>query len=103
MRRLAAVSIVLTLLFSARVALAHANLEHADPPANAALMQPPDEIRLSFSEPLEAEFSGITLLNANGEQVDTPSAILDPNDAHQLILRPGDLPDGLYTVSWRAL
>jgi copper transport protein len=103
MRRLAAVIIILTLLFSARAALAHANLEHADPPANAALMQPPDAIRLTFTEPLEAEFSGITLLDANGARVDTPTAILDPDDAHQLILRPGDLPDGLYTVSWRAL
>lgn len=91
------------LLTSLRTAFAHANLLRSDPPANASLDSAPAEIRLWFSEPLEVEFSRIILRDREGEVVSTPPARVDASDRQQLVMEPGALDDGLYTVTWRVL
>lgn len=93
----------LWVLFLAVPAYAHANLSRSSPSANATLSEAPDEIRLWFTEPLEPDYSRITLLNSNGEAAATEASHVDPADAHQMVLAPGDLADGVYTVSWRSL
>lgn len=104
MRRLTLIALaLLCCLFGLRRVMAHAILERADPPPNAALATPPAEIRLWFSEPLEAGFSGLTLLDTNGTPVTLPSIAVDSSDPYQLVAQIDSLPDGLYTVSWRAL
>src|SRR5690606_29604073 len=95
--------LIAVLLVWVAPALAHASLERSDPPANAILMEPPEAIRLWFTEPLEPEFSMIRLLDASGNPVDLPSGEVDAADPRQLILHSGDLPDGVYTVDWRVL
>ena len=90
-------------LLSATPLLAHANLERSDPPVGSILMTAPDIIQLSFTEPLEPRFSGITLLDAGGQLLDLPPSVVSVADPTQMSLLPGDLPDGLYTVSWRVL
>lgn len=82
---------------------AHANLIRSAPPAGTQVPETPEEIRLFFTEPLESQFSRIELRNALGKIVDLPSAQLDPDDDKQLVLIPGDLADGLYTVAWRVV
>lgn len=93
----------LMLLYPVMRVSAHANLARSDPPANASLAQAPVEIRLWFTEPLEQRHSRITLRAATGEVVSAPPSQVDPVDARQMFLIPGDLPDGLYTVVWQAL
>lgn len=93
---------VLMLMVSSRV-LAHANLAQADPPPNAILDAAPAEIRLWFTEPLEPDFSRINLRDRDGNIVETVPSQVDPNDRTQMVLIPGSLPDGVYTVAWRAL
>ncbi|NWF71224.1 MAG: copper chaperone PCu(A)C [Chloroflexi bacterium] len=82
---------------------AHANLSRSDPAANASLDTAPVEIRLWFTEPLEAEFSRFMLIDSSGAVIETPESQLDPTDPTQLFMRPGELAQGLYTVSWRVL
>ena len=82
---------------------AHANLVRSDPPANTALDVPPTEIRLWFTEPLEPDFSAITLRDSVGDSVALPDSEIDLADPMQMMVRPGDLADGLYTVAWRAV
>jgi copper transport protein len=82
---------------------AHANLTRSFPTANSTLSKAPAEIRLWFTEPLEPRYSRITLLNTNGDDVSTAPSLVDPADSHQMALVPGELPDGVYTVSWRTL
>jgi copper transport protein len=94
---------LLALLLTARHASAHANLLRSDPPANASLTAAPAEIRLTFSEPLEAQGSRISLRDQNGEEVATPPSVIDADDPYTMTLTPPALPDGLYTVAWRAL
>jgi copper transport protein len=95
--------IISTTVLLVRPLLAHANLLRSDPPANAALTDAPEEIRLWFSEPLEAAFSRIELRDSQGSPLDTPPAEVDPADAMQMSLRPGELPDGVYTVAWQVV
>ncbi len=102
-RVLLCVSVVWVLLLAVGSANAHASLARSEPPANAVLYEAPAEIRLYFTEPLEAAFSTIQLRDANGNTVQTAPAQLDPDDPFQMILTPGELPDGLYTVAWKAL
>ena len=90
-------------LIGVRSASAHANLLRSDPPASTTLDAVPQVISLWFSEALEPEFSRITLLDAQGNPISTPPSVVDPADPRHLILQPGDLADGLYTVSWRAI
>lgn len=86
-----------------RPALAHANLLQSTPSANTVLQSAPQEIRLTFSEALEAQFSQIDLYNADGEQIPTARAEVDSTDAHVLVLTLDSLPDAIYTVAWRVV
>jgi len=95
--------LIVSVITSVRPVWAHANLISSEPAANATLDQAPEIIRLTFTEPLEPQFSGITLRDAEGNIVSTPPSEIDPDDSQAMALVPGDLPDGLYTVSWRSL
>lgn len=83
--------------------LAHANLIRAVPEPNSVLDRSPAEIRMWFTEPLEARFSKISLRDREGNILNTPLTQIDANDPTQMSIVPGDLPDGLYTIVWRAL
>ncbi len=104
MRRLPLIVLIaLALLAGIQPAWAHANLIRSEPAAGAVLGRAPETISLWFSEPLEANFSGIRLLDSAGNAVGTPPSAVDPADAKHMALAPGDLPDGLYTVAWRVI
>lgn len=83
---------------------AHANLERAEPIPGSALDQPPRELRLQFSEPLDAGFSKVQVLNDRREAVDRGDSHVAPNDPRSMLVSlPDQLPNGVYTVSWRTL
>lgn len=92
----------LALLINSTV-LAHANLLRAEPPPNSVMDAAPAEIRMWFSEPLETQFSKINLRDKDGKILNTPVTQIDPTDPTQMSMKPGNLPNGLYTVVWRAL
>ncbi|MAS35478.1 MAG: hypothetical protein CL610_15815 [Anaerolineaceae bacterium] len=91
------------LVIGIRSASAHAHLSRSDPPANGSIDKSPSEIRLWFTEPLEPEFSRITLRDSSGSIVDTPSSQVDTVDRTQMFMQPANLSDGSYTVVWRVL
>ncbi|MEO8392709.1 MAG: copper resistance protein CopC [Chloroflexota bacterium] len=82
---------------------AHANLLRSDPTPSATLDSAPQTISLWFTEAVEPDFSRILLLDGKGNSVSTPSIAVDPGDPKHMTLAPGSLPDGVYTVSWRAI
>jgi len=83
-------------------ASAHAFLERSEPAANDVLPEAPAEILMWFTEPLEPSYTGAQLFDVRGEPVDTPDAVVDPDDPYHLRLPlPGDLAPGTYTVAWR--
>jgi copper transport protein len=84
----------------AKPVLSHAVLARSEPAANARLREPPAEIRLWFTEPLEAQFSGFELRDTQGMMVATAASQVDAADPYQMFMQPGALADGLYTVVW---
>ena len=102
--RALAVFFVLALVFGWVVPVqAHALLVRSIPAANAILARPPAIIELYFSEPVDPVFSKISVLDANGQQVDIGDNRVDPADPTHLTVSLRSIPDGVYTVSWRAV
>jgi copper resistance protein C len=87
----------------AAAAGAHAFLERADPRVGSTIRTPPTEVRLWFTERLEAAFSTVTVTNAAGQAVDTGDGRVDPAAPKQLRVSLPPLPAGTYTVLWRVL
>ena len=83
-------------------ALAHAKLQSASPPVGGTVA-PPAEIRINFSEGVEANFSGVDLTGSGGAvPLGKPSAA--PGDDKTLIVKIGKtLAPGTYSVKWRAV
>ena len=64
----------------------------------------PAEIAIRFTEPLEETYTGVTLLNQNGDEVPDTSFRIDEADQHRLVVTlPASLPNGTYIVSWQNL
>ncbi len=83
---------------------AHAALERSDPAAGASLHEPPAEIRLTFTEPLESAYTGADLLDGAGAPVPGVTVSISPDNDHQLVIVPSSpLADGNYAVAWRTL
>ena len=98
-----ALACALALAVQSQVAEAHANLIRSEPPANSTLDASPDRITLWFSEPMEAAFSEIQVLNSAGARVDSKDSAVDANDLTLMSVNLPELPDGTYTVAWRNL
>src|SRR3954447_26471204 len=92
----------LLMLCAANTALAHAFLDHAEPPVGAIVAAAPAALRLFFSEPIEPLFSGVTLTGADGP-VATGAAAVDPQNRMALVLPLPPLPPGRYRVSWHVV
>ena len=86
-----------------QVAEAHANLVRSEPSANSTLGASPDRITLRFTEPMEARFSEIQVLNSAGSRVDNEDSTVDANDLTVMSVSLSSLPDGTYTVAWHNL
>ena len=83
------------------LASAHAFLDTSVPTQNAVVQTAPAEVKMTFTERIQAAGSRADLFNSDAEMVDTPQSHLG-SDAHVLILPlPANLPDGTYTVQWQ--
>ncbi|HJQ13973.1 MAG TPA: copper resistance protein CopC, partial [Anaerolineales bacterium] len=94
---------ILVILYSAwavPAASAHALLVRSTPAANAVLLQPPVQVEIFFSEPLEEELSSIRVFDSNNISVDAGDVRVDPSDPTRLTVTLHALADGVYTVSW---
>jgi copper transport protein len=81
---------------------AHALLERSDPLDGARLDEPPQAVRLEFTEPPELALSAIQVLDRSGTEVqeDTEAVPGEP-----MVLRAAlpELEQGVYTVVWRVV
>lgn len=82
-------------------AQAHDALVGTVPPADAVLEQPPDVVRLTFTDEILPTAPGILVRSADGETVIDAVPALAGREA-STVLPPG-LADGTYTVSWRVV
>jgi methionine-rich copper-binding protein CopC len=85
------------------LALGHSGLQRAEPPAESKLKWPPSEVKLYFSERLEAAYSTVRVKDDNGAQVDRQDAHVDPSNPLLLRATLQPLEHGTYTANWRVL
>ena len=102
----AAVLIALVLLgtsIEAGPAEAHAKLARSEPAAASTLKAAPPEVRLWFTESLEASFSAAHLLDGQRRKVDGAVGQVDPVNAALLRIALPPLATGRYTVVYRVV
>lgn len=100
MKRLA---VGLCLLLAVPAIWAHAHLVSAQPAGGSTSAQV-TELRLAFSEALEARMSSVKLEDREDRAVVEPAAAADPADTKVLVVHLYErLPPGLYTVKWAAV
>jgi hypothetical protein len=81
-------------------ALAHAFLQHASPGAGDTLAAAPREVTLAFTEPLEPTFSGVSVSDAAGHDVEAAAPVVN-GASMRVALKP--LAAGRYRVAWHAV
>jgi methionine-rich copper-binding protein CopC len=82
---------------------AHAFLDHASPGVGSKVHGSPAEVRVWFTEKLEAAFSKLQVFTQAGQQVDSRNQRLDPHDSAVLLVSVPPLKPGIYKVVWRAV
>ncbi|AWB43188.1 hypothetical protein DCC85_02350 [Paenibacillus sp. CAA11] len=85
-------------------ASAHAYIIEAEPASGQVMPHSPEQVSILFNEPVGGAFLTLSVTNASGDRVDLDQAGIDPNNAAKLVnkLKP-DLPEGVYTIHWRAV
>ena len=102
---LALVALIASLAIPAAVS-AHAKLRNAGPAQGSTLGNPPTTLFLMFSEKPDIRLTSIKVLDAAGRNhavgpvTEDRERLGSPNSVQVLL---DDLPDGVYTVSWRTV
>jgi methionine-rich copper-binding protein CopC len=81
----------------------HASLVKSVPARRAVLSRLPARVQLWFNERLEAQFSQLSVWDAEGRQVDSGDVRVHPDDPKQLSVGLPALAPGTYTVKYRVL
>lgn len=84
-------------------AYAHALFVRSNPAPNAILAKSPAQVEIYFSETLQPGLSSISVYNSAGVAIDLGDARVDSADATRMTVSLRSLPDGVYTVSWKAI
>lgn len=85
-------------------AAAHTELVRSEPKDGATLRQPPNELRMWFSEPMKVGLSTVQVRSDKGEEVDAGNLHADaqtPSLVHLSLKK--NLGVGTYKVSWTAV
>ncbi|HET6969858.1 MAG TPA: copper homeostasis periplasmic binding protein CopC [Phenylobacterium sp.] len=102
-KTLAAMAVATAALLGAAQAQAHAKLVSADP-AQDSTVAAPKQLVLTFSEKLQAKFSGLVLTMPGMNDMTVPTKVAVAKDGMTMTATPAKpLPQGAYTVSWHAV
>jgi methionine-rich copper-binding protein CopC len=101
-RRRAVVALA-TLLLLTSAASGHAFLERAEPRVGSTVRAAPAQVRVWFTERLEATFSTLEVVNERGERVDRGPARVDETSPAMLQVSLKPIEPGTYRVRWRVL
>lgn len=93
---------IATVLRLYSIASAHVTLVSSTPAANSHLDAPPTEIRLQFSEPVEASVAHVVIVHPDGH---TDSLVVtgDPRNARVLFATPKSFHSGAHRLLWHVV
>lgn len=95
------VATVLTLLGTTGTALAHNTLVGSDPAEGARLQEGPEQVRLTFDQPVRAEYNTVTVVGPDGKHWADGTVRVEGTT---VIAPVGELgPAGTYTIGFRIL
>lgn len=96
--------VFLTCMLTTSVAFAHAHLKQQSPAADTQVDKAPQALTLSFSEGIEAKFSGVTLTGPQQATVPVGAVALNEKDNKQMTVPVEQtLTSGDYTVKWHVV
>jgi len=84
-------------------AWAHAALLRTSPVASRTVNRPPPDVRLTYSEPIEARFAIVSVTNSEGRQVTAGSPRSAAGQPQTLVTPLERVPEGWYLVFWRVI
>ncbi len=92
------------LLLAPRSALAHLGLSRSTPSEGAHLAAAPREIRLTFTQAVEAAVARLRLIGPSGAEIPI-SALRQPGDSAQVLVADvkGALEGGVYRIEWQVV
>ena len=96
-----AVSICFAILFISQPISAHANLLQSSPKPSEELDTPPERVIIWFTEPIEAAFSSISVLDSAGKELTAGAAAFDATEPTAMWVPLQPLENGTYLVVWR--
>ena len=104
-RRRITIAVCLTALLGtgARVALAHAFPERAEPRVGAVIRGSPPVVRVWFDGELEPAFCQLVVADGSGRRVDQGDARVDAANRRLLQVSVPGLAPGTYSVHWAVL
>jgi len=103
LKKLLTATALLTSLMAASSAFAHAHLKAATPAADSTVAAAPAELRLEFSEGVEAAFTKISI-SKDGANVAVKGIATEGADKKTLVVTPAaPLAAGDYKVEWHAV
>ena len=82
---------------------AHAFIQKAEPGVGSTVGTPPNEVKIRFTEKIEATLSRIQVLDASGKEVDKRDVHVDHFDGALLHVSLPWLGAGTYKVFWRVV
>ncbi len=83
---------------------AHSQLVSSSPGAGTLVEASPTELRLVFSEPLEARYTAVDITDRYGRGVYLNAGAPDPADPRTFVVPlPEPLPEGIYSMKWHAM
>lgn len=77
---------------------AHAIVVDITPADGSALLAPPAEVVVTFSEPMLPDALSVEVVEGSGSAPPTARAALDPDDPSRVIVQLGPMDDGIYQV-----
>ncbi len=98
------ISILIFTPFVVHKSYGHAFVIDSSPSPSQSLKTPPSKVQVSLSEPVDARYSKVSVVDANGKVVDKKD-VHYVNGDHTLlsVSLPSSVPDGVYTVSTKML
>ncbi len=84
-------------------AWAHAALIQTVPEASRTINRAPTEVRLRYSEPIEARFAIVSVSDAAGHDVTSGEPAGGPGSPQALVTPLKHIPEGWYLVFWRVI
>ena len=98
-RAFAACAAVALMLMGATTIEAHMKLEKSEPAANAVVAAPMPHVQIYFSEAPDLK---VSKLEIKGTSPKTKLVQVHVMEKSLMAMVEGDMPDGVYTVSWQA-